>query len=330
MKGVSVRRINTYYPADMPSPLTSSTTIAYLGPKGTFSEQALRSQDDLGVCELLEMSTIAGAIRAAAAGEVDYAFVPIENSIEGSVSSTIDELIFGDELFIQREVVIDIHIDLLVLPGVEFKEISEVISHPHALAQVRRFMADTLPHAMTNVTNSTSDAARMVAESGRRDLAAFAPPITATMYSLDVLAHSVEDQRGNETRFVLIAPGRIQRRTGHDRTAIVCFQRADHPGSLHDILGVFSARKVNLTRIESRPTKVALGDYCFVIEIEGHISDTVVSEALLDLYAGLSGMRFLGSYPVSRATAPEPLELPHDDQLSADLWMADLLGRIRD
>lgn len=314
----------------MASPLTCSTTIAYLGPKGTFSEQALRSEDDLAQCDLVEMNTIAGAIRATAAGEIDYAFVPIENSIEGSVSSTIDELIFGDEIFIQREVVIDIHIDLLVLPGVKLNEITEVVSHPHALAQVRQFMANNLPHAITSVTNSTADAARIVAESNRRDLAAVAPPITASMYSLDVLARSVEDQRGNETRFVLVAPKHIQQRTGHDRTAIVCFQRADHPGSLHDILGTFSARKVNLTRIESRPTKIALGDYCFVIEIEGHISDSVVSEALLELYGGLSGMRFLGSYPVSRAIAPGPAPVRYEDQPSAEHWIEDLIGRISD
>ena len=312
----------------MPPSLPNSAKIAYLGPRGTFSEQALRSERDLGICELVEMTTIAGAMRAAMAGAVDYAFVPIENSIEGSVSSTIDELIFGEELFIQREVVIDIHIDLMVLPGVEMREIKEVVSHPHALAQVRQFLAVNLPDAMTNVTNSTSDAARLVRESGRRDLAAVAPSLTAEMYSLLVLAKSVEDQLANETRFVLVGSHRIQKPTGNDRTAVVCFQRSDRPGSLHEILGAFSAREVNLTRIESRPTKMALGDYCFVIEVEGHVSDPEVSDALREIYRGLSGIRFLGSYPVSRSTADEPTAKEDPDRPSADEWISGLLSRI--
>ncbi|HUY07428.1 MAG TPA: prephenate dehydratase [Acidimicrobiales bacterium] len=312
----------------MTSPLPDSTRIAYLGPRGTFSEQALRSERDLGACTLVEMTTIAGAMRAAMGGEVDYAFVPIENSIEGSVSSTIDELIFGEELFIQREVVIDIHIDLMVLPGVEMHEIKEVVSHPHALAQVRRFLADQLPGVIANVSNSTSDAARLVAESGRRDLAAVAPSLTAKMYSLTVLASSVEDQLANETRFVLVGSHRIQQRTGNDRTAVVCFQRSDRPGSLHDILGAFSAREVNLTRIESRPTKMALGDYCFVIEIEGHISDASVADALCEIYVDLSSIRFLGSYPVSRTTSNGPTVIAAADRPNAREWISGLLDRI--
>jgi len=312
----------------MPSPLPHSTKIAFLGPRGTFSEQALRSESDLGVCDLVEMTTIAGAMRAAMAGEVDYAFVPIENSIEGSVSSTIDELIFGEELFIQREVVIDIHIDLMVLPGVAMHEIKEVVSHPHALAQVRQFLAANLPDALTNVTNSTSDAARLVKESGRRDLAAVAPSLTAEMYSLLVLAESVEDQLANETRFVLVGSHRIQETTGNDRTAVVCFQRSDRPGSLHDILGAFSAREVNLTRIESRPTKMALGDYCFVIEVEGHISDPDVADALREIYLGLSSIRFLGSYPVSRSIANGSSAVEDANRPNAQEWISGLLSRI--
>ena len=312
----------------MASPLPVSTTIAYLGPRGTFTEQALRSERDLGACELVEMTTISGAMRAAMAGEVDYAFVPIENSIEGSVSSTIDELIFGDELFIQREVVIDIHIDLMVLPGVGVEEIREVVSHPQALGQVRQFLAVNLPGVVTNVTNSTSDAARLVRESGRRDLAAVAPSLTAEIYALSVLARSVEDQLANETRFVLVGSHRIQERTGNDRTAVVCFQRSDRPGSLHDILGAFSSREVNLTRIESRPTKMALGDYCFVIEVEGHLGDQNVADAFREIYPGLSSIRFLGSYPVSRMTANGPSASEDTGRPNAEEWISRLLSRI--
>lgn len=312
----------------MSSSLPHTTKIAYLGPRGTFSEQALRSERDLASCELVEMATIAGAMRAAMSGDVDFAFVPIENSIEGSVSSTIDELIFGEELLIQREVVIDIHMDLMVLPGSKLSRISEVISHPHALAQVRQFLANELPKATTTVANSTADAARLVAESNRLDLAAVGPALTAQMYALEVLVSSIEDRLANETRFVLVAPRHIPARTGNDRTAVVCFQRSDRPGSLHDILEAFSARQVNLTRIESRPTKMALGDYCFVIEIEGHIGDAIVSEALHDVYGSLSSIRYLGSYPVSRTTSEE-FAIPQSvERPAADQWISSLIHRI--
>jgi prephenate dehydratase len=312
----------------MSTALNSATKIAYLGPQGTFSEEALCSQSDLLQCELIPVGTIADAIRSAASGVVDYAFVPIENSIEGSVSMTIDELIFGDELFIQREVIIDIHLDLLALDGVMLGEITEVVSHPHALAQVRRFVADHLPSVVTTVVNSTADGARIVAEQGRRDLAAFAPPITAKLYSLNVLAHAVEDQLGNETRFVLIAPTKVQAKTGHDRTAVVCFQRTDHPGGLHDLLNVFASRSINLARIESRPTKLALGDYCFVIELEGHISDPIVAEALSELYEVLAELRFLGSYPVLRNELTETRDELGLLRSSARVWLDSIFGRI--
>ncbi len=312
----------------MPSPLVSTTKIAYLGPEGTFSEEALRSEPDLSRCDLIAMATIADAIHAAATGAVDFAFVPIENSIEGSVSTTIDELIFGEELFIQREVIIDIHIDLLAREGVKLSDIREVVSHPHALAQVRRFLAEHLPLATATVTNSTADGARIVAEQGRTDLAALAPPITAVTYGLNVLAHAVEDHLGNETRFVLIAPTTVQRVTGHDRTAIVCFQRADHPGGLHELLGVFSRRSINLARIESRPTKLALGDYCFVIELEGHINDLNVSGALCELYDDLAELRFLGSYPVSRREEIDPPAPILQDRRVAKQWINELLLRV--
>lgn len=312
----------------MSYPLAKTTKIAYLGPRGTFSEEALRSQDDLASCALIAMGTIEAAMKSAMNGDVDYAFAPIENSIEGSVSSTIDELIFGDGLFIQREVVIDIHIDLMALAGVEMDEITEVVSHPHALAQVRQFLASALPQAVATPVNSTADAARLVAEGHRRDLAAVGPPITAEVYSLAVLAHSIEDREANETRFVLVGSDRVQARTGNDRTLVVCFQRSDRPGSLHDLLEAFSARGVNLTRIESRPTKLALGDYCFLIELEGHISDAAVTDALRDVYEDLASIRFLGSYPLSRLEDRDARVTSEEGRPSADEWISGLLRRI--
>lgn len=314
---------------DVPAPLSPNATIAYLGPEGTFSEEALTSEEDLASCKLTPMATIADAIRAAASGEADFAFVPIENSIEGSVPTTFDELIFGSELFIQREVVIEIHIDLLAKPGVTLGDLVEVISYSHALGQCRRFLAERLPGVRVGTANSTADAARVVAQSDRRDVAALSPPITSKIYGLSVLEHAVEDQLGNETRFVLVGPNDVQPPSGNDRTAIVCFQRADRPGSLLDLLQVFSERGLNLSRIESRPTKLALGHYCFVIEIDGHVADPVVSDALVVLYDRLEALRFLGSYPVSRRLAESPPVPFDEDRPTPDEWMRAIARRIR-
>lgn len=308
--------------------LSPSTKIAYLGPQGTFSEEALLSQSDLAGCDLIATTTIPDAIRAAAIGDVQYAFVPIENSIEGPVSTTIDELIFGNELYIQREVVLEIHIDLLASPGVRLGDVRTVISFPHAAAQCRRYLTENLSTASVSATNSTADAARIVAEERSLDTAALASPLTAKMYGLQVLAHAIEDQSGNETRFVLVGQHDVPAPSGNDRTAIVCFQRADRPGSLHDMLGAFAAHGVNLTRIESRPTKIALGDYCFVIEIEGHIEDRVVGDALQVLYDELASIRFLGSYPVTQLE-PSPIPTPPKvaDE-SAQEWLEQLRSHV--
>ena len=136
------------------------------------------------------------------------------------------------------------------------------------------------------------------------DAAAIAPRLAAERYGLAILAEDVEDHPENQTRFVPVARARVPRATGHDKTSIVCFQRADHPGSLHGILGQFAARNINLTKLESRPTKRNLGDYCFVIDLSGHLSDEVIADCLRDLHAGLAGVKFLGSYPAAGADGP--------------------------
>ncbi len=220
----------------MSTPASASRRIAYLGPQGTFTEEALLSEADLAEEELVAMPTIAEAIGAADQGLVEHAFVPIENSIEGSVSATLDQLVFETELLIQREVVLDVHLDLLALPGVPLSGVKRVISFPHATAQIRRYLAAALPGVEVGSTNSTADAARLVAEAGDASLAAVAPPLAAKLYGLEVLAHAIEDHAENSTRFVLLAKGRVPEPTGHDRTAIACFQRANRPGSLLEIL----------------------------------------------------------------------------------------------
>ena len=178
-------------------------------------------------------------------------------------------------------------------------DIRRVSSYPHALAQCQKFLARQVPDAEQLAANSTADAARVLGESEQRDAAAIAPRLAAERYGLTILAEDVEDHPENQTRFVAVARSRIPAPSGHDKTSIVCFQRADHPGSLHGILGQFAARNINLTKLESRPTKQSLGDYCFVIDLGGHLGDEVVADCLRDLHAGLAGLKLLGSYPAA-------------------------------
>lgn len=283
-----------------PSPNgVAPTTVAFLGPVGTFSEAALLSQPDLAAADLVALPTFSAVLNAVEAGEVDLGFVAIENAIEGTVNVTQDTLAFDADLLIQREVVLAVHLDLMVLPGVTAAEVTRVWSYPHALAQCRRYLARELPHADAEASNSTADAARLLAEHDDRHGAAIAPSRAAEVYGLDVVAHAIEDHDDNATRFVLVARSGIPAPTGHDKTSIVVFQRADEPGSLLAILQEFAARGVNLTKLESRPTRRGLGDYCFLIDLEGHLADEVVADALRSLKTKQADVKFLGSYPAA-------------------------------
>jgi prephenate dehydratase len=255
--------------------------------------------------------------------------VPFENSIEGSVNLTLDQLVFDVDLLIQREVVLEVHMDLLARPGETIGSIERVLSFPFATAQVRGFLAEHLGGVPIEATSSTADGARLLGD-GAFDgahAAAVAPPLTASIYGLDVLAHAIEDHQGNQTRFLLVTRDGVPDSTGRDRTTIACFQRRDRPGSLYEILGAFAERNINLTRIESRPTRQGLGDYCFVIEFEGHVDDDVVGESLSDLYTSGVSVKFLGSYPV-HGDLPLPPGPDGEPELgSASAWLAGLRTR---
>ncbi len=307
----------------------SATTVAYFGPAATFTQEALLTQPDLAEAELTSLSSITGVLDAVARGDVDFGFVPIENGIEGTVSATIDGLIHDVHLHIQREVVLDIHLHLMARPGTTLGDIRSVSSYPHALAQCQKYLAQELPKAEQRAANSTADAARLLGESGSADEAAIAPKLAAERYGLVILAEDVEDHPDNQTRFVLVAETRVPKPTGHDKTSIVCFQRADHPGSLHGILGQFAARNINLTKLESRPTKQGLGDYCFVIDLSGHVGDEVVADCLRDLHASLAGVKFLGSYPAGGEHGPEQRRQADAAWQAADDWLRELRGSIR-
>lgn len=305
----------------------SSLRVGFLGPLGTFTHGALMSQPDLADSSTVPFASIEDVLRAVAAGDVTCGVVPLENAIEGTVSATVDSLIFDHDVLIQREIVIPISLSLLVTPGVQQADITEVWSYPHALAQCRTFLR-SLGTVETRVAASTADAARSVSEIGGT-AAAVAPTVAAALYGLDVLASNIEDHAGNATKFVVVGHDVIPAPTGHDRTTIVCFQDADRPGSLYGILGRFAARDINLTRLESRPTKKGLGDYCFVIELEGHVADDVVGDCLADLQAHHTRIKFLGSYPVTGDVAASTRAEIGAAREEANHWLDELRSKVQ-
>jgi prephenate dehydratase len=304
-------------------------TITFLGPAGTFNEEALLTQPDYASAELVAALTITDALEAVESGRATLAFVPIENSIEGTVNATVDSLVFEVDLFVQREVILDVHIHLAAPAGTELGAITRVLSFPHASAQCRRYLAEHLPNVEVVPTNSTAEAARIVGTEPRAGTAALAPRLAAELYGLEVLASAVEDHPDNQTRFVALARSGLPSPTGHDKTSIVCFQREDRPGSLHGILSEFAARSINLTKLESRPTKRGLGDYCFLIDLEGHIADEVVADCLRVLHAELAGVKFLGSYPAAGEHGPAVRARADTAWREADAWVRSLRSQIQ-
>ena len=304
--------------------------IAYLGPAGTFTEEALLSDPAMRAAdvETVSMRSIDEVLLAVQDGQVDNGFVAIENSIEGTVNITLDTLVFGTELLIQREVVTPIRMHLMGRKGSDVAGLERVLSFPHAIAQCRDWLANHAPRATVAAANSTADAVRTVAEWNDPTAAAIGPARAAELHGLEILAADIEDHPDNATRFVLVGADGIPPPTGHDKTSIVCFQRSDHPGSLHSILGQFSARDLNLTKLESRPTKKGLGDYCFVIDLEGHIDDEVIADCLRDLHAQLPALKFLGSYPAAGAHGESRRRDAEESWRDADAWVRALKAKV--
>ncbi len=302
--------------------------IGFLGPFGTFTEQALLTQADLAACELVPFRNVPEVLDAVESGLVDAGFVPIENSIEGLVNFTQDALAFDHNLLIQREVVLDIEHCLLAAPGTSLNDVTTVISIPVATAQCHGYLRRTIPTADIQAANSTAEAARTVGERsahGDMGLAAIAPRNAAQLYGLDVVATGIADHPGNQTRFFLVSSNTIPAATGHDKTSIVVFQRADEPGSLLSILQEFAARRINLSHLSSRPTKDGgLGDYCFIIYLDGHVSDELVADALRDLHTKQGGVKFLGSYPAAGEHAHSAREHADVRWQQADDWVNEL------
>ncbi len=276
---------------------------AYLGPRGTFCEQAVSALDPGGELEPMPCASIEATLTAVRSGQADRAVVPIESSVEGGVNATLDELAAGPQLLIKAEAIISVEFALLVRAGTVLSDIKVIGGHPVAHPQCRRWLAANLPDARWRQALSNADAAQQVAD-GDLD-AALAGSFAARHYKLSVLAEAVNDNTGAVTRFVEVGPpGPLPTATGRDRTSVIAYLAEDHPGALMDILGQFAVRDVNLSRIESRPTGEGIGRYCFFIDCEGHVSSPRVGEALMGLHRTCSDVHFLGSYPMA---GPRPL-----------------------
>jgi prephenate dehydratase len=270
--------------------------IAYLGPEGTFTQQALIAFDpDAAACP---MASVDAALAAVGAGEVDAAMVPIESSVEGGVPATLDALAAADAMLVVSEQLTPVRLVLAARPRTRLEDVRHVGTHPHAWAQVRRFAHSRMPCAVHVPTLSTAAGAAALASGAAAYDATVCAPVAAANHRLEVLAEDIGDSKVAVTRFVVVAQlGAIPPPTGADKTTIVVFQREDRAGGLLELLEQFAARGINIIRIESRPTGAAMGSYCFSIDFEGHVRDERVGEALMGLRRLAADMRFLGSYP---------------------------------
>lgn len=296
--------------------------VGFFGPFGTFTQQALLTQPDLAEAEQVAYRTVPDVLDAIDQAEVDLGVVPIENAIEGMVNFTQDALAFDYDLLIQREIVIDVEHCLLAQPGVGFDDIDEVYSIPVATAQCHRFLREQMPGIEVRAANSTADAARSVGQRPGSRAAAIAPRVAGAVYGLDVVVDDISDHEGNQTRFVVVAREGIPAPTGNDKTGLVIYQRADEPGSLVSILQEFTARRINLSNLTSRPTKAGgLGDYCFIVYADSHVADELLADAMRALHSKQGGVKFLGSYPAAGDHAESAREHADGRWREADDWL---------
>ncbi|WP_238009331.1 prephenate dehydratase [Dactylosporangium sp. AC04546] len=279
--------------------MTRVATVAYLGPPGTFTEEAVGRFDQCRDAHRVAYPTVAEVESAVRTGHADAAVLALENSLAGSVLPTLDLLAFSSPLLIRAETILPITLVLAAAAGTRPAQVRRVLSHPHALDECAGFLGRHVPAAVREPYASTAAsmaAVRAGALAGEAGLAGVGPRGAALQHGLDILADDIADNPHNATRFVLV--GRtIGTPTGRDRTALVCFQPADHPGSLLGILSVFADRGIDLLRLESRPARTTLGQYCFLFDCAGHVFDPPVWDAIRVLRGKGAQIRVLGSYP---------------------------------
>ena len=296
------------------------SVYSYLGPAGTFTEAALipllKAED-----KSVPAVNVTAALDAVRSGTADYAIVPIENSVEGVVARTLDELASGAPLLIIGESILTVSFALMVKPGMKISDIKRLATHPHAEAQCREYIAKKIPGAEVIMTASTAAGAEAVAK-GEAD-GALAAAVAAKNFNLEIIAEDVGDKQAAVTRFVTVSrPGKIAAPTGSDRTSLVVFIAADHSGALLEILTEFAVRGVNLTFIQSRPNGVELGQYHFIIDVEGHIEDARVGDTLKALYRICADVRFLGSYARADKVLPTLNKATEDKAFdTAETWL---------
>jgi prephenate dehydratase len=299
--------------------------FAYFGPRGTFTEAALRRLPAAKGATTTPMPTIVDVLDAVRRGDADAGFVPIENSQEGTVTVTVDELVGGDPLVIAGEVVLPVTMVLASRKGLD--AITTVASHPHALAQTRGYLRRELPNAVVHQALSTAQAAQRVAD-GEFD-ACVCAPFTAEAAGLPVQAFDIGDNPDAETRFVhVVRPTAPPEPSGNDITSLVVYIDHDRVGALLGVLNEFAIRGINLTRIESRPTGEGLGRYAFFLDCTGHLAHARMGEALMGLRRICADVRYLGSYPRDHSDepVPPPAGLGDEDFAAAADWLA----RLRD
>ncbi|MET1088391.1 MAG: prephenate dehydratase [Arthrobacter sp.] len=305
----------------------SPVTYAFLGPEGTFTEAALLQVPGASHASRIPASNVNAALDKVREGSADAAMVPIENSVEGGVTATLDAIATGQELRIIREVLVPVSFVLVARPGVRLQDIRRVSTHGHAWAQCRLWVDAHLPDVAYVPGSSTAAAAMgLLAAECHYDAAICAPLVAEEQPGLTALAGNIGDNPRAVTRFVLVSrPGILPERTGADKTTVVVPLPEDRPGALMEILDQFASRGVNLSRIESRPTGQYLGHYFFSIDADGHVNDARVGDALAGLHRISPATRFLGSYP--RADHQETAVEPHTSDAAfaaARAWVAGL------
>ncbi|HAR61987.1 MAG: prephenate dehydratase [Candidatus Margulisiibacteriota bacterium] len=275
--------------------------LAFLGPYGTFSEDAAKKYNEQNHYELVPMPTIYDVITSVDNGEIEEGIVPIENSIEGAVNATLDVLVRSKNIKITEEFDVNIVNNLIVKPGTALAEITDLYSFYQPIGQCMNYIRMNLPKTRIHGTNSTAEAAAFVSDYNEKNniVAAIGTRNAAAIYNLEILAENINDYPDTVTRFVIIGH-REQAQSGNDKTSIAFVTHADRPGGLYEILGVFSKRSINLTKIESRPSKESLGQYIFFLDMEGHKSDVIVGEALSEVQKIVVSLKILGSYPIKK------------------------------